>query len=167
MKKEVRFYAALVVLISALLFIDRQFVRDQDALATRILPVEEFDSLKINWPCTVYITSGEENTVILEGKSRMLERIDASLKNGVLTIERKGLNRIITALTGSPFTGGPVNIYIQLARHKPLIVPGDARVIKSLDYQEFETWNDPRASGRSPLRLLAGHIGRALAQLRS
>lgn len=167
MKKEARFYIALIALIGALLMLDRPFTYNSDEPATRVLPVAEFDSLKIEWPCTIFITNGDQNSVILEGDSRVIERIDASLEDGVLRINRRGIDRLIGKLTGNTAFGKPVNIYIKLARKTAVTASEKAHVIRSLESMELEARQVSRMHRPRTFQYLGTSFGRVLAQLLS
>ena len=167
MKKEARFYIALIALIAALLMLDRPFTYNPDEPATRVLPVAEFDSLKIEWPCTIYITNGDQNSVILEGDSRVIDRIEASLEDGVLRINRRGIDRLIGKLTGNTAFGKPVNIYIKLARKTAVTASEKAHVIRSLESMELEARQVSRMHRPRTFQYLGISFGRVLAQLLS
>ena len=167
MKKEARFYIALIALIAALLTFDRPFTHNPDEPATRVLPVAQFDSLKIDWPCTIYITNGDQNSVILEGDSRVIERIEASLEDGVLRINRRGIDRLIGKLTGNTAFGKPVNIYIKLARKTAVTASEKAHVIRSLESMEVEARQISRIHRPGAFQYLGTSFGRVLAQLLS
>ncbi len=133
MKREKIIYLGLTLLIGYLVIIDKNLINKAEQ-ETKTYSLSELKLTRIDVPCEVYLTEGQNQKMVIEAPENLFHRINSKTNNGILTIsaslDRKlfGLFNVKDKLTDR------VKIFINHDQLDRIIVSDQAKII-SVDYK--------------------------------
>lgn len=135
MQKEKLIYICLALIIAVLLFLDGGFSFSGKNVS-KIYNLSELKLTRIDLPCEVYITRGENEKLVVEAPKDVLDRLDINQNNGILSIgsETGGFN-LLGFIKRTLNLSDEVKIYINHSQLDRIIVNNQATII-SVDYKK-------------------------------
>lgn len=87
MKKELIIYIGLTVIILALFSFELVLKKQSNSLDISSLSTDKIHSISIDMPANIYFTAGDENKVLLEGQSELLDLVELNENNGHIVLQ--------------------------------------------------------------------------------
>ncbi len=163
MKKEILYYAILIVIISSLLFFETDLFDGNAQTYSKIIDVETFDKLDIDLACNIYVSIGEEQKIVFEGPKKYIDLVEARLENGILKISAKEAGILRELLGTNKRDAESLNLYINLTDTNQLLTPKKGTLISNETslYLEMDLNESlmPSASIKSILKILRNQFG--------
>ncbi len=132
MKREKVIYLGLILLIGYLVLIDKNTFYKADNL-TKTFSLSELKLTKIDVPCEVYLTKGENKKMVIEAPENMLDRITSKQNNGILTVSASNERKLFGLFSVNSKLTEKVKIFVNHDQLDRIIVSDQAKII-SVDY---------------------------------
>ena len=148
MKREKIIYLGLTLLIGYLVIIDKNLINKADQ-ETKTYSLSELKLTKIDVPCEVYLTKGQNQKMVIEAPENMFHRINSKTNNGILTISTSMERKLFGVFNVKDKLTDRVKIFINHDQLDRIIVSDQAKII-SVDYKpiSFHAANEQEQSDK-------------------
>ena len=133
MKREKIIYLGLILLIAYLTIIERSVIFSSEN-TTKTFNLSELELTRIDVPCEIYLTKGDNEKLVIEAPNNILNRIVSNENNGILTIAAPIQKKVFGIFNLNEQVTGKIRIFINHNQLERIIVNENAKII-SVDYK--------------------------------
>ena len=133
MQREKAIYLGLILVIAYLVLIDKNVLYKSESL-TKTFNLSELRLTRIDVPCEVYLTSGENKKMVIEAPENVIDRITSISNNGVLTISAATERKVFGFFKVKDQMENKIKIFVNHDQLDRIIVNENATII-SVDYK--------------------------------
>lgn len=120
--------------------------------------LSDFDAISVSSSGNVYVTQGNTFEVVVEAKSKDLEKIETEVKRGKLYISTESSSWFFWGKSVDDF-----NVYITLPELRGVSVSGSGRVNGASDFNTDDFSSSVSGSGRIDLNVTAANISSSIS----
>ena len=161
MKKELFYYSILILVIAGLLLSETLVFSTKTENASKVIQFDDFNKLDIDLACTLYVSIGDEQKIVIEGPEKYLDLLETKMDDGILKISCKKIG-LLSHLFGPDATDEQsLNVYIKLTSADQLITPkkGNLISIESSLYRESDSFTFLNRGIKGILKVLGTQLG--------